>query len=351
MRLLLLSDASSRHTQRWAEWFSARGHQVRLASLEDPEDLSVPFYRLPGRSRWWEYLAAAVPLKRIISEFQPDLINAHYVPSYGLLGRLTKFRPLVISAWGSDLLVSPKKSWWHRWRVEWALSGVALATCDGANLKQCLTAYGVAEERIINLPLGVDRNWIRKKLRPLKEIRDLISTRSLEPIYDVETTVRALSLAAVEAPLRLTVVGEGSLKTELRQLAKEIGAEGHVRFTGRLDQARLMEELDRNQVYISASLSDSTSVSLLEAMARGLVPVVSDIPGNREWIEDRVNGFLFAPKDYRGLARILVGLARGETSTEAMVQRNIELVSRRGCWQANMESIEKAFIELCRRSE
>lgn len=45
--------------------------------------------------------------------------------------------------------------------------------------------------------------------------------------------------------------------------------------------------LYKNDVFISIPSSDSTSVSLLEAMCCGLFPIVSDLPANREWIHDK----------------------------------------------------------------
>jgi glycosyltransferase involved in cell wall biosynthesis len=350
LRLLLISDASSLHTKRWAEWFAGRGHQVLLASLEEPRDITVPFRKLPGRSGWRDYLAAAPPLRKIIGEYKPDLVNAHYVPSYGLLGRLAGFRPLAVSAWGSDLLVSAKRSMLHRMRARLALARAVLATCDGRNLEEELVGLGVVRARILNLPLGVDRGLILDRPPSLdcRRLYSIVSTRSLEPVYDVGTMIRAMPRVAGEAgrPVRLTIVGDGKLRPELERLARESGAEKHISFTGRLEHGDLMAELDRSGIYVSASLSDSTSVSLLEAMARGLAPVASDIPGNRDWIEDGANGLLFRPGDHDGLARRLSDVLGGRVDVKKFSQKNLELVRARGCRQRNMERIEDAFLKL-----
>lgn len=352
MRLLMLADASSLHTRRWADWFAGRGHQVLLASLEDPKGISVPFVRLPGRSRWLDYLRAVPALRQTIQDFRPDLVNAHFVPNYGLMGKASGFRPLAVSAWGSDLLISAKKSLVHRLRARWALAGAGLATCDGQSLADELAALGVVQGRILNVPMGVDRRLIASVSRELHRTGPLniVSTRSLEPVYGVGTIIRALP-AVVEnsnRPVNLTVIGDGSLRKNLERLARELGVESRITFAGRLEHWRLMEELDKAAVYVSASLSDSTSVSLLEAMARGLVPVAGDIPGNREWIENEVNGLLFPPGDHAALSRRLLELAGGTVDTRAMIERNLELVRNKGCWQDNMAQVEKAFLGLAK---
>lgn len=350
MRLLLLSDASSLHTKRWAEWFAGRGHQVLLASLEEPREITVPFRRLPGRTGWLDYLAASMPLKKIIREFKPDLVNAHYVPSYGLLGRQAGFRPLAVTAWGSDLLVSAKKSLLHRLRARLALAWADLATCDGGNLEEELIGLGFRREGIVNLPLGVDRELILDRPPKLsgQRLYNIVSTRSLEPVYDVGTIIRAMPKVFDEAgrAVRLTVAGDGKLRPELVRLSVKMGVDKNIAFVGRLEHGDLMAELDRSGIYVSASLSDSTSVSLLEAMARGLAPVASDIPGNREWIENGANGLLFRPGDHGDLAQRLLDITSRRVDVQAFAERNLKLVRERGCRQRNMEQIESAFLKL-----
>ena len=78
--------------------------------------------------------------------------------------------------------------------------------------------------------------------------------------------------------------------------------EEYIEFKGELSRKELIDCYLGSDLYISTSLSDSTSVSLLEAMALGLIPVVTDILGNREWIEDRKIGFLFPISDHNALA-------------------------------------------------
>src|SRR6185295_18103430 len=104
---------------------------------------------------------------------------------------------------------------------------------------------------------------------------------------------------------RLVIAGDGSLRLALERMAREMLPAGRFEFVGRLEPAPLAELLGRAEVYLSASLSDSTSVSLLEAMASGAVPVVSDIEGNREWVRDGEGARLFAAGDVAALEREL----------------------------------------------
>ena len=87
--------------------------------------------------------------------------------------------------------------------------------------------------------------------------------------------------------------------------ARDAAAAAAASSPGRLEPGHSPALLARAEIYLSASLSDSTSVSLLEAMACGAVPVVSDIDGNREWVAEGEGARLFAPGDPGSLARAL----------------------------------------------
>jgi len=350
MRLLVLADASSVHTARWTQWFADRGHGVMLASLEPLRYGKVPFCPLAGssQSRWYEYIAAMPRLWALIRSFRPQLVNAHFVPNYGFMGALSGFHPLAVSCWGSDLLVSPKKSWRHHLRVRSALRRADLITADGQVLVREILQMGLAGAKIHDIPMGIDERLISAPFKPKsKRGLMLISTRSLEPVYDVETLIRAMPLiAGRRSEVRLKVAGGGSREAEIKRLAEALGVAAKIDFLGRLPHQRIFEELDAADIYISCSRSDSTSVSLLEAMARGLVPVVSDIPGNREWIQDGENGFLFPPGDHERLARIIDDLGQARHRWRRITQANRRLIADRACWQQNMAKVESVFMRL-----
>jgi len=116
--------------------------------------------------------------------------------------------------------------------------------------------------------------------------------------------------------------------------------------------------LARAEVYVSASHSDSTSQSLLEAMAAGALPVVSDIEGNREWVGygepadegDRrtlvgIAG-MFPPGDAGALATAIEHALADAEWVERARARNAAVIAARGDWHANLGRIEACFDAL-----
>jgi glycosyltransferase involved in cell wall biosynthesis len=104
--------------------------------------------------------------------------------------------------------------------------------------------------------------------------------------------------------------------------------------------------LAKTDIYVSTSLYDGTSVSLLEALASGAFPVVTDIPSNREWITDGDNGFL-VPIDEAGiLASRILDAIRNRDFLEKSQSDNLLIVERKAFWPTNIKKLEEIYSSL-----
>lgn len=346
MRIATLSNAAVVHTRRWVEHLRSRGHDVRVWSLErGPDSLgarSLPRAPLPGFLR---YPLATPALARELRAFDPDLVDAHYVPNYGLLGALSGARPLSVAAWGSDLLVAGGRDPLQRARARFVLRRADLVIADADNLARAALALGARPATVRAVPWGVDRG----RFAPAAEREPglLLATRMHEPVYDIPTILRAAAGVLARHPHAfLAVAGDGSLLARHRRLAASLLPADRYRFLGRLAPADLAAWLGRAEAYLSASLSDSTSLSLLEAMAAGAVPVVSDIEGNREWVGDGDGARLFPCGDAAALERALEAVLADGAWRGAARARNAAVIAERGDWHRNFARIEAAFEAL-----
>ena len=345
MRIATLSNAQVIHTRRWVEHFRARGHEVALWSLEPgPAALDarpLPRLPLPGFLR---YPLAAGALRAQLERFRPDLVDAHFVPNYGLLGAVAGRGPLAVTAWGSDLLVAVANPL-QRARVRFVLARAGLVLADSDNLGAAARRFCPRPERIRVVPWGIDLERFRD--RGERTPRLLLSTRMHEPVYDIPTLLRAAQpVLERHADAFLAITGEGTLTPELRTIARELLPAARHRFLGRLDPDSLAGWLARADVYLSASRSDSTSLSLLEAMASGAIPVVSAIDGNREWVADGDGARLFAVGDVEDAARALERALGEPEWARAARARNRRVVEARADWNANMAEVESLFEAL-----
>jgi L-malate glycosyltransferase len=349
LRLALLSNASVIHTRRWGDYFHARGHEVLLISLEPGTGYAYRTEILRSAITWrfLRYPLAASRVLRLLTEFAPDLVNAHFVPNYGLIGVMTGVRPLAVSVWGSDVLVSGRASPLHRARVRYVLARTDLVTTDANMLTRAACALGARPERVLTVPMGVEPEPYRAARRVAAARPDsppvVVSTRKLEAVYNLDQLVEALpAIGAGHTSAQVVIVGDGPERRRLEDRARaHLG--DRVRFTGMIPHAEIATLLGGAAVYVSTSRSDSTSVSLLEAMAAGAFPVVTDIEANREWIDDGVNGFLVPVGAPAALAaRVLEALADPALLARAAAE-NARRIEARAIWEKNMAVVEARF--------
>ena len=188
------------------------------------------------------------------------------------------------------------------------------------------------------IPMGVDEEFFG--IHPGRNSRTIVYTRSLEPVYDAETLVRSVPLLAGSVPgARVIVAGTGSLEGQLKDLARQIGAEANMEFLGHVPSDEIPSLLRQAAVYVSTAVADGTSPALLEAIAAGLTPVVTDIDANRSLVINEKDGFLFKPRDVKNLAEKIIQALSGAIPHDVLEQK-----SRQMNTSISWSSIAKGFI-------
>jgi len=251
MRILLLANAKSYHTRRWAVSLANSGKRVLLVSLDTPNKWIRELYTGNGvelrtlsidtehsRTTFTKivYLKSVPQLRKLIVDFKPDIVHAHYATSYGLLGSLCGFHPFIVSAWGSDVMDFPLQSPLHRLLIRFNLrcADKLLATSESiadetrkyTDKKVTITPFGVDLEQFSPTPIE----------SPFGEGAIVVGClKPVEPVYGHTTLIRALSLARgmrPDLPLRGLFVGGGSHEQAARVLCHQVGVEESVLFMG-----------------------------------------------------------------------------------------------------------------------
>jgi sugar transferase (PEP-CTERM/EpsH1 system associated) len=186
-------------------------------------------------------------------------------------------------------------------------------------------------ETIVN---GVDLRIFRKRPKEIELLNrldlggsDIVigTVGRLADVKDQQTLLQAFK-RVLEAghPAKLVIVGDGPLRQALEHLAGEISISQSTRFLG--DRQDIAELLNLMDVFVLSSISEGTSMSLLEAMASRVPCVVTDVGGNSELIKDGQSGYLAPPSDPDRIAeKIMLALTEPERSTE-LTARALEIV-------------------------
>ena len=341
-------------------FFAEKGHETHLISVEPCDLPNVALHQLkpPNHAPRAVVLAALMlQIRKFIKGIRPDVLHAHYASSYGFWGALTRVHPFVFTAWGSDILIDPNRSRFSRWKVRHVLRRADLVTSDGHHVIDKMVQLGCDKERIRLVSFGVDTEKFSPSAKDenLKKALDLpsdslmvISARNLEPIYDVESLIRAIPPVLKKVPkTKFIVVGPGEQRNYLEDLSHSLGVANAVRFIGPIPNDQLPRYFASADVHVSTALSDSgIAVSTAEAMASGLPVVVTDVVDNRSWIRDGEGGFLVPPKDPASLAERITYLLQEQEVRRSFGAINRKIIQERNEYRTQMELMERLYKEL-----
>jgi sugar transferase (PEP-CTERM/EpsH1 system associated) len=216
----------------------------------------------------------------------------------------------------------------HRWLVEHVRipARKVVQICNGVDTERFAPGTG-----------GHDRSSIgRGPDQPI-----LGTVARLDPVKDQATLIRAFALTLREHPrATLVIVGDGPCRADLQRLTATLGLEPHVRFLGeRQDVAELLRSMD---LFVLPSIAEGISNTVLEAMATGLPIVATRVGGNRELIEEGVNGCLVPKGDHVALASALGAYLGDDTlrmlHAKSSRQRAVEVF--------NLDHMRQAYRDL-----
>lgn len=160
MKLCFLANANSSHTIRWVRWFVNKKHEVTVITMTPPDKpikgCNIIRLKRGRRLKPITFWFRIREIKKYLKRLKPDLIHAHYITTYGFMAALTGFHPVMISAWGSDVLINPKQSKRMKYRAMKAIEHADMCHCDGIKTRQALKELGASEDKIATVYFGVD---------------------------------------------------------------------------------------------------------------------------------------------------------------------------------------------------
>jgi len=342
--LCLLGDADHVHLRRWAQEMLARGWRVSVVTARPLAQEGVEQIVLPPVRRSSDWLWRVGAARAAVRALNPDLLHAHYITSYGYLGaRVAGAIPLVMTAWGSDLLVTPFESPLKRWLTGWSLRRARLITGDSADLVAAARAYG-PKAALHEVHWGVDLTRFAPVDWASKPEFEAVSLRSWSANYRIDQILRAFARVHQAHPqVVLHLLGGGPDEAGLKALAVELGLGDAARFHGRLDDAGMAAVLARCKLSISVPASDATSVSLLEGMACGLAAIASELPANRQWLPPEA---LVPVDDAAALAQRWLALVNDDARAQALGAANAQRMQTEGARSVQMDRVDALYQEL-----
>ncbi len=349
MRVLYLSRGGNPHDRRFLSALAETEHSVFFLPTEASANSERKF--VPGKIEILDVPGMLNPLDlgEVLERIRPDLVHAGPIQGGAYLAALTDWHPLVSMSWGSDLLVEAQ-SGEGRDKAEYALRASDILVCDCQTVRDEAIRLGMRGDRIVVFPWGVDLKrfspgqdgGLRERLGWLDKFV-ILSTRAWEPLYGVDSIVEAFTASEKDLSLRLLMLGQGSLRAELLTSLEQAGLSDRIHAPGTVEPEELTAYYRAADLYVSASHSDGTSISLLESMACGLPAIVSDIPANQEWVVPEETGWWFQDRNEADLSDAILESVAYRERLHEMGTRARKIAEDRGDWQENFKKLLDAY--------
>ncbi len=351
MKICYFADAESIHVIRWSKHFVSLEHEVHLISFKNAtiEGVTTHFIdagnmNVAGGN--WRVLLQYRKVKQLLKTIRPDVLHALYATSYGVVGTLTGFRPYIITPFGTDVLISPQKSFIYKILLRYAFGKADCITSMAPHLTEAIIKLGAPPTKIQDIVLGINTDIFNKLKRKLPADQFVItSIRNLEPVYNIPHLLKSIAIVKSLIPnLKVNIIGDGSLRDELKMLAVQLNISDVVTFYGKVQQSKIVEILNQSHISVTVSLSDGNSLSLIEAMACGAYPIATDILANHQWLKDNINGSFVKIDDVSGLADSIMNVhSNFDHIISIAMAESDKIIMEKGNWNINMQKMESIY--------
>ncbi len=339
MKIAFIASGKSIHSYKWIRSFSEE-HDIIWISISGFDskflhDKNIKYFDYNfSRSN---LINSIIGLFKIIIDVKKlDVLHLHYIGFHALTTLFLRATPIVVTAWGSDVVFA-EKSIFKTFFLSYYLKKAQLITCDSAHMKsKILNLSGKTPVELINF--GIDTKEFKKRKFDhglKKEIslisnNIIISTRNHELVYDIDTVIKSARIVVNTCPDALFIIaGSGSLTSSLRIEVENLLLTESVIFVGSLSSIDILRYLSVTSIYVSSALSDGgIAASTAEAMSAEVPCIVTDVADNSEWIEDGVTGMLFKVQDERDLAHKILFLLKDANLRNMIGKRSRALIQK-----------------------
>lgn len=365
MKILILADINSSHTQKWAKGLALRGMTVGIFSFSYPrnnwyeQEPAIEVCYIPEQSSDSSristklgYLSKGKDLKQVLGSFKPDIIHAHYATSYGLLAARSKFHPFVLSVWGSDVYEFPRSGIIQKLILKYIFRKADVICSTSHNMAEEISKYTNKSVQVIPFGLNTSEYEFRDR-QPIGQKDEIVigTVKALEYRYGTDYLIRAFNDVQKHLPgkkLRLLLVGSGSKEASFKQLVKELDLDDRVTFTGQIPHSDIPQYHKRIDIFAGMTTdNESFGVSLIESMASGAAVIATDVAGYKEILgEEDEYGLLIHRKSEEDAGRAIKEILTDPDKAKRRSDAAMKSIKDRYEWQHNLD----AMIDVYNRS-
>ena len=298
-----------------------------------------------------KYYKIAANILQTINKINPDVIHLHgvnYLSNYLLFNKQKHRTPLIFSTHGGIFhtknLKHIKKMYFNT-IIKSHLKNADKIIAVSENDKKLFSA--IANENKIEL-IENAINLKKFKISERKPVRNsfafvgrLSNNKRIDLLIDVFSKLK-------NKDFKITIVGKDfdNLKDRLEKKTREYGLTDKLEFTGEVSEKKLIQIFKTTEFFISASEYEGFGISAIEAMASGLIPVLSQIPSFKTFVTSKHNGFIVDFSNIKNATIQLEQILKISKTERQKLSKNAIESSKKYSWKTQIKKFEKIYAEV-----
>lgn len=350
MKIAFVADGRSDHARRWINYFAPRCEVLLISTFECAPIPGVSIVTLPGRFRlsgqllsgstqmrkhsafitWliiralrndivnqlWAFLKLTDLFKQVRStrtvlrNFRPDVIHALRIQNEGYLAAFNHAEDYFVSSWGSDFIDTAKNSFIHRQLTKFTLKNAKIFMADCERDVLLASKFSLPQDvpRFVFPGNGGVNSEIFYPPVALCCTPTILYCRGMSRVTRIDTLLDGFKLLQARSnnAVHLTILAPTGTHREFTEsiIRREVEPTS-ITLRDYVDPMELAQTMREHTVFVSPMMSDGVPNSMLEAMACGMIPVMSDLESVREYVTNGINGYIFDPQSPESLCTSL----------------------------------------------
>lgn len=351
MHVAILGSQSSIHIVRWANALVEKGIKVDVITMHNSREEfhpSVNVIRLYFKNPYG-YVLNILQLRILLKKIKPDFLHVFYAFGHGFLGRMSGYKPLLLSVMGSDVFDDVYQSPIYKTLIIKNIIDADVVCSTSVVMKYQIEKLVGQRDDIKITPFGVDIESFSKHDHSQNDEDFVLGTvKWMAPKYGIDILIKAFAKFCNYYPnksLKLILVGDGPQMEELISLAKELGVLSKCDFVGSVKHEEVPIWLSKFDVYLALSRLDSESfgVAILEASAMGLPVIVSDVGGLPEVVIHEKTGIIVPKENINETFNAIVKLYEDKNLMEKLGKNGRKHVEKSYSWEESINKMVKIY--------
>jgi glycosyltransferase involved in cell wall biosynthesis len=343
MKILFIAPINSIHTIRWVNYFAKCNNEIILLdflnnsskSQELPYNKNVILIKHKSNTNLLlDILLRYILIRKTILKYKPLIVHVHFIHINAFITSLISKKNLILTAWGSDIHTSPRKSLLNKYIVKFALKRATLITTQTRYLEKLMLDYE-KKSKIKLIHHGINLENIKK--RTLNEIVEksifidgfpiVFSPRIMKKFYNIDVILEAMILLKNEFPnikLILSKFGvDSNYYNQILKIVKNNNFENNVIFLDEIRYEEMSYYYSLSDFTISMANDDCGGLSIIESMLCESIPIVNNLETYKDFFIDKINGFIVGKIDKQQIFETIKFALNGQQDLNILRHNNI----------------------------